>query len=667
MILQEVYCAESWVETSRQVIKILMNTERRPPKRRDAEKLDFRRWTESPGATAGWIYDLVFDKALKTVSAEQRHTARGGTDQTTRTVDENAPVVEKENEKEFKSLPDDIERELDVSNPRLVVIEELLERWAGQNFQDIRQIAGTGGRDRSRYQDYSRSIAKWHLENEGTSSRRERSSTPRRDRTQHSDRPFNLDNNTNDMPPPRVPTPPPPPATSETTAPMVKPANNDKPASRPHSTLSERKSRTKVSAEASTAFVFGENREPSISLSELDSDNHAESISEAVSNSDPGSTKEKKKRRISSISLSSSTDTVVPAQTKDPGNSKVDTNESPNRITGQEQPSRRAESIKQNVSETGSRRAQSTTKGHSQQNTPRVDFVEDEDASQRQRKRATPSQDTASERRSRDRTSSTRETSSQRSDPLPSRLVTGDGSATRGPKRQSLPNPRQSSSYTERGPPYGSSGPYPTPLQRQGSLPISGMMGAYSNMNQAGLGHMGNYHDRGNTSDDATSFGLIELQKQIDKLKRDAKAQKEADEGARSQMLKVAEEAASHRASLQRKESEVEDLKKAIKEVKEKADRELEEIREREKISIREIAILQAKLDEQARLQVENAEKRFAERREDLERHREALEELEQSNNMKLQECVSKIARWLTCVKNLQIRSCISMIVFFPN
>jgi chromosome segregation ATPase len=168
------------------------------------------------------------------------------------------------------------------------------------------------------------------------------------------------------------------------------------------------------------------------------------------------------------------------------------------------------------------------------------------------------------------------------------------------------------------------------------------MMGAYTNMNQAGLGHMGNYHDRGNTSDDATSFGLSELQKQIDKLKRDAKAQKEADEGARSQMLKVAEEAASHRASLQRKESEVEDLKKAIKEVKEKADRELEEIREREKISIREIAILQAKLNEQTRLQVENAEKKLAERSEDLERHHEALEKLEQSNNMKLQKCVSK-------------------------
>jgi vacuolar-type H+-ATPase subunit I/STV1 len=158
---------------------------------------------------------------------------------------------------------------------------------------------------------------------------------------------------------------------------------------------------------------------------------------------------------------------------------------------------------------------------------------------------------------------------------------------------------------------------------------------------------MGNYHDRGNTSDDAKSSGLSELQKQVDKLKRDAKARKEADEGARMQVLKVAEEAASHRALLQRKESEVEDLKKAIKEVKDKAHRELEEIREREKISIREAAMLQAKLDEQTRLQIENAEKRLAERSEDLERHHEALEKLEQSNNKKLQECVSKIVIWL--------------------
>ena len=628
--MQEVYCAESWVETSRQVIKILMNTERRLSRRRDAEKLEFQRWTESPGATAGWMYNLVFDKAL---TPKQQHTSRGGMESGTRTKDDNGSGLDKEYENGFKPLPDDIEITLDVGNPRMEVIDELLRRWAGQNFHDIRRIADTSDRGRSRYQDSSQRIAKWHLDNEGNSSRRERSSTPRRDRTQ----PLNFDTNPKASPPPRVPTPPTLPAKSETAAPTTKP--DDK-----QSTPSERKPKTKVPVDTSMAFTFGELRTPSVSVLESESDDRSESISESALSSDPGSIKEKKKRRISGQSLSSSNDTIVPLQTQDPSKKKADADEHMKRTANAEQSSKRTESSRQSVSETGIRRTQSTTKGHGQQTAPKVGFADMDDASQRQRKRAAPSQDTASERRSRDRNSSIRESSSHRSEPLPSRVVTGDGSATRSATRHSLPNPRQSAVYSERGSTYGASGQFPAPIQRQMSLPPSGMMNPYPPPRPPSLPIMhpfGNYQDRGNVSDEGKSSGLTELQKQIDSLKRDAKARKEADETARLQVLKGAEEAANHRALLRKKDSEVEDLKKSIRELKDSARREVEEIQERERTSTRQVAIIQAKLDEQTQLQIKNAELRMKEQKQDLERHREVLKELEQSNNKKLQECVS--------------------------
>lgn len=157
----ECECAESWVESNRQVIKVLMNAERRLQKDSSRDPLQLRYWTESPGATAAWIYDSIFSNVLHSQTAEHRRTARSGRVRTVRTTDGNGTASDSEQEDDTGSIPPDIERLLDESPVRSRVINELLERWTGHSFKEIRQIAESNGKSRSRLQDTARRVIKW--------------------------------------------------------------------------------------------------------------------------------------------------------------------------------------------------------------------------------------------------------------------------------------------------------------------------------------------------------------------------------------------------------------------------------------------------------------------------------------------------------------------------
>ena len=163
----ECKCAESWVETNRQVIKALMNAERRLQKGFPRDALPLKYWTDSPGATAAWMYDSIFSNVLSAQPAEHRRTARSGRVKTLRTHDGNETASDSEEEDSVGSIPPDLERELDQSPVRTRVINELLERWTGLSFHQIRQIAESNDRGRSRLQgNASRVIKWWKLDND---------------------------------------------------------------------------------------------------------------------------------------------------------------------------------------------------------------------------------------------------------------------------------------------------------------------------------------------------------------------------------------------------------------------------------------------------------------------------------------------------------------------
>ncbi|KAJ4348087.1 uncharacterized protein N0V89_009459 [Didymosphaeria variabile] len=157
-------------EIALQVIKVLMNAERRLQKGFPREALQLHYWTESPGATATWIYELIFNKVLSAQPDERRRTARGGRVKTVDTAGANGVASDSEQEDDIGAIPPDLERELDLSPVRSRVINELLERWTGLSFEEVRQLAESSDRGRSRLQDTARRVIKWYLKNEKASS-----------------------------------------------------------------------------------------------------------------------------------------------------------------------------------------------------------------------------------------------------------------------------------------------------------------------------------------------------------------------------------------------------------------------------------------------------------------------------------------------------------------
>lgn len=177
----ECECAESWVETNRQVIKVLMIAERRLQKGFPRELLQLHHWTESPGATAVWIYNLIFDKVISTQLDEHRPTANGARVKTIYTTDGNGTASDSEQEDDMNLISPDLERQLDQSPVRSQVINELVERWTGLSFQEVRQLAESKQKGRSRLQDTARRVVKWYRKNEKLSD--DRSSPPTRTRS----------------------------------------------------------------------------------------------------------------------------------------------------------------------------------------------------------------------------------------------------------------------------------------------------------------------------------------------------------------------------------------------------------------------------------------------------------------------------------------------------
>ncbi|KAL5413428.1 hypothetical protein PMIN04_009447 [Paraphaeosphaeria minitans] len=214
----ECECAESWVETNRQVIKVLMNAERRLQKGFPRELLQLPHWPESPGATAAWIYNMIFGKMISAQRDAHRPTTRGARVKTIHTTDGNGTASDSEEEDDDDVLgliPPDLERKLDQSPVRCQVINELLERWTGLNFQEVRQITGTNNKGQSRLQDTARRVVKWYRKNEKSSD--DGSSPPIRNRDKrriHEDDPnrsFMQAKNTNQVEDePAVPAPTPP-------------------------------------------------------------------------------------------------------------------------------------------------------------------------------------------------------------------------------------------------------------------------------------------------------------------------------------------------------------------------------------------------------------------------------------------------------------------------
>ncbi|KAF2443594.1 hypothetical protein P171DRAFT_444988 [Karstenula rhodostoma CBS 690.94] len=177
----ECECAESWTETNKQVIKVLMNAERRLQKGFPRELLQLPHWTESPGATAVWMYNLIFDKVPSVHLDEHCPAARGARVKTIRTIDVNGTASESEQDDDIGSISPELEIKLDQSPVRSQVINELLERWTGLSFQEVRRIVETNDKGRSRLQDTARRFVKWYWKNEKSSD--DGSSPPTRTRS----------------------------------------------------------------------------------------------------------------------------------------------------------------------------------------------------------------------------------------------------------------------------------------------------------------------------------------------------------------------------------------------------------------------------------------------------------------------------------------------------
>lgn len=172
----ECACAESWVETNRQVIKVLMNAERRLQKGFPRELLQLSHWTESSGATAMWMYNLILDKVLGAQLDGFRSAARGPRVKTIRTSDGSGPASDSEHDDDTELITPEMERNLDQSPVRSQVINELLERWTGLDFKVVREIAESQNRGRSRFQDAAPRVIKSYQKNERMSN--ESSSPP---------------------------------------------------------------------------------------------------------------------------------------------------------------------------------------------------------------------------------------------------------------------------------------------------------------------------------------------------------------------------------------------------------------------------------------------------------------------------------------------------------
>lgn len=215
------------MEASRQVIKALLSSERRVQKRSAGDILQLRHWNETFGATALWVYNLIFTRALKSLPATRRFNARGGRVRTIRTADGNATASDSEQDEITDHIPPDLERELYVTaGVKRGVVNELLETWVGLDPGPIRQITdGVRNKDKSRVQDSVSRIIRWYIENEktapeeespqptrdpsrGRSQRREQDGGDIRGTNRSKEDGSRRMEQTSGEPPPKVPTPP---------------------------------------------------------------------------------------------------------------------------------------------------------------------------------------------------------------------------------------------------------------------------------------------------------------------------------------------------------------------------------------------------------------------------------------------------------------------------
>ena len=597
LLAREVDCAGNWVETSRQVIKTLLNTEKRLSPKYDAQELQHQYWTESPGLTAGWIYDLVFRKVMSAASTETRQEDRLETRSTSQINGTNNSANDTVNEDEPTQISEHLEKSLDDCRPSRAVVEEAIQRWAGLDTQIVRQLVDPAYQDRSRLHSSSEKIVNWHLDFsplivEDNPSDSGDASAPARGRVRTRERSsstqpsiLNYNSNIDRGTPPRAPTPPSPPPPPPYTEPLIEEmVDQSAPASASKSVQPESETKP-ATAEKNLNMLETPNLRRRLERSDSEC---------AVGSLTSGSESETRRRRRKRRSLSSSAETIVPLQTQRKREADEVAKEYLKSAINSEHASKKGESSKHSQSEPGRRKSQERTKSTAHSGTQKsVGF----DESAKQKVKPHSSRDSVPpERRSQERSSSVRDSTGSRRSSV---VVTGDGSATRR-MRQTPPNPRRpaSTSYLDH-PVQSDPAVYFGPPQRQMTHPPPGMMGPWPlpSMQPPSGGYMSPYQDRGVASEEVKS-AEAKLQKQIDDLKKNEQARKDADEVAKLKARQEAEEAAKYRAQLQAKELELEQLKKTNLELEDKARREAAEKHEQERAAIEASAKLQAKVEE---------------------------------------------------------------------
>ncbi|KAJ4299791.1 hypothetical protein N0V90_005037 [Kalmusia sp. IMI 367209] len=255
-LTRECELAESWVQASRQVIKELLNAERRFQKSHISDTLQLSNWTESYVDTALWMYNLIFIRAFKLLPVAQRSNARGRI-KTVLTTDGNGTASDSERDEITDHFPKDLERELLVTNVKGFVVNELLQTWVGLNPAPIRQITDSmreknRNRERHHIEDSVSSIILWYTNNKESALRDESPlPTHRTSRGVSEKHEQDLDNQGNttrtreegsqriyrvsEAPPPEVPSPPAPTSREDETSAVHKVVVPNRPSS-PHPT-----------------------------------------------------------------------------------------------------------------------------------------------------------------------------------------------------------------------------------------------------------------------------------------------------------------------------------------------------------------------------------------------------------------------------------------------
>lgn len=579
---------------NRQVIKTLLNIEKRLDPKYDAEKSDYQYWTETPGRTAGWMHDLIFKKSLSNIPPETPEESSQESQSNSHAQGKEDSTSNGEHGDETTVISEHLEKQLDKWRPRLTVIEDVLQRWTNLDYQSVRQILEPNIASRI----YSKNIATWHLRlrhllDEGASTESGEVPTPARGRVRTRERSsstqpsiLNYNSNIDRGTPPRAPTPPSPPPPPPYTGPLDASTTDQLPTVSGSQSAHPENATNPAATEKSPGILGA----PKVRRRQERSDSEC-AVRSLTSESESDTKRLRRKRR----SLSSSQDTIVPPETQRRRQAEEIAKDHLKNVINSEHVPKKSESSKHSASEPGRRRSQERTKSTVHSTVQKsVDF---DDSALKQKK--TP------DRRSQDKSSSVRESTGLRRNSI---VVTGEGSAGRR-MRQAPPNPRRPASVaypdrTTQSDPVSYPGPAPFgPPQRQMSLPPPppSMMGPWPAPSMppfaASAYQDRGYQDRGAASDEVKS-AEAKLQKQIDDLKKNEQARKEADEAAKLKARQEAEEAARYQALLQAKEQEMEQLKKVNLELEEKARRNVAERHEQEKISIEVSTKLQAKVEE---------------------------------------------------------------------